>query len=118
MTKRTKGWVLWVVMCAAGVFAVLGQDATGGTGTGAGEDFLVTLVTKFPWLVTVLLVMGGLRMVFKPLMLAIEWYVKQTPGEADDVAIMKFQAGPIYKVLSIALDFLASVKLPVVKKPE
>lgn len=117
MTKRTKGWVLCLVWCVVGVFGVMAQDV-GAVETGAGEDFLVTIATRFPWLVTVLLVMGGLRMVFKPVMLAVEWYVKQTPGEADDVAIMKFQAGPIYKVLSIALDFLASVKLPVVKKPQ
>jgi hypothetical protein len=78
---------------------------------------IVGLVTQFPWLATALLVIGGLRLVLKPLMLAIEWYAKSTPNPNDDVAVLKFQAGPIYKWLAIGLDVIGSVKLPAIKPP-
>ena len=79
--------------------------------------FIVGLVTQYPWLATVLLVIGSLRLLLKPIMLAIEWYTKQTPNPNDDVAVLKFEAGPIYKVLSIGLDVLGSIKLPAIKPP-
>lgn len=60
--------------------------------------------------------MGTLRLLLKPVMLAIEWYAKQTPNPDDDVAVLKFEASPTYKWLSIGLDLLGSIKLPVIKK--
>lgn len=81
------------------------------------EGFIIGLVTQYPWLATVLLVIGSLRLVFKPVMLGIEWYTKQTPNPNDDVAVLKFEASPLYKVLSIGLDVIGSVKLPAIKPP-
>src|ERR1051325_2374103 len=80
---------------------------------GVWTAFIVGRVTQHPWLATVLLAIGSLRIVLKPIMLAIEWYTKQTPNPDDDVAVLKFEAGPIYKWLSIGLDVLGSIKLPV-----
>jgi len=80
--------------------------------------FIIGLVTQYPWLATVLLAVGSLRILLKPIMLAIEWYTKQTPNPDDDVAVLKFEAGPIYKWLSIGLDLLGSIKLPALKPPQ
>jgi hypothetical protein len=79
------------------------------------------LAGKYGWITTVILVIGCLRVLFKPVMLAIESYVKQTPGEADDARIAKFEAGVVYKAIAFVLDFGASIKLPLVTpstKPE
>lgn len=81
------------------------------------QGFLTSLITNHPWFATVIIAIGGLRLVLKPIMLAIEWYTKQTPNPNDDVAVLKFEAGPIYKVLSIGLDILGSVKLPTLVPP-
>ena len=59
-----------------------------------------------------LLVIGSLRILFKPVMLAIEKYVKETPSPEDDARIARFEAGPIYKAIGFVLDFGASIKLP------
>lgn len=81
------------------------------------QGLLLSLITKYPVLASVLLVIGSLRLLLKPIMLAIEWYTKQTPNPNDDVAVLKFEAGPIYKVLSIGLDVIGSIKLPSLAPP-
>ena len=75
------------------------------------------LLGKYGWLTTVILVIGSLRILFKPVMLAIENYVKQTPSAADDDRLAKFEAGPIYKVIAFVLDLGASIKLPLITPP-
>ena len=70
------------------------------------------LAGNYGWLTTVVLVIGSLRIVFKPIMLALENYVRQTPTVADDERLAKFEAGIIYKALAFLLDFAASIKLP------
>jgi hypothetical protein len=79
------------------------------------------LAGKYGWITTVILVIGCLRVLFKPVMLAIESYVKQTPGEADDARIAKFEGSSLYQAIAFVLDFGASIKLPLVApstKPE
>jgi len=78
----------------------------------------VGLVTQYPWLASILIAIGGLRLALKPIMLAIEWCTKQTPNPNDDVAVLKFEAGPIYKWIAIGLDVIGSVKLPALKAPK
>ena len=113
------GLFLWLMVCLLMVeCCLLAQDAAPSTIIPQpSTDFVVGLVTQYPWLATVLLVIGSLRLLLKPIMLAIEWYTKQTPNPNDDVAVLKFEAGPIYKILSIGLDVLGSIKLPAIKPP-
>lgn len=86
------------------------QDVTAGS-------FIADLASRFPWAVTVIAVIGALRLLFKPVMLAIDYYVKSTASPRDDEWVAKFEAGPVYKWLAIALDFIASIKLPPAKEP-
>ena len=74
-------------------------------------SFVLSLVHNHPWLANVILAIGSFRLVLKPIMLGIEYYTKQTPNPDDDVAVLKFESGPIYKVLAIGLDFIGSIKL-------
>lgn len=82
------------------------------------SGFILSLVANHPWLASLIFAMGTFRLALKPTMLAIEWYAKQTPNPDDDVAVLKFEAGPIYKCLSIGLDFLGSIKLPAIVPPK
>ena len=78
--------------------------------------FFVGLAAQYPWLATVLLIIGGLRCVFKPLMSVIDGYVKGNCSPEEYAKLQTFEAGPIYKWLNFGLDFVGSVKLPVVQK--
>ncbi len=82
---------------------------------GVFQPFVDGLLGKYGWLTTVLLAIGSLRILFKPVMLVVENTVKNDP--AKFAAIQKFEAGPIYKTIATVLDVGASIKLPLVKPP-
>src|SRR5258707_13822440 len=82
---------------------------------GVLQPLLDGLLGKYGWLTTVLLAIGSLRILFKPVMLVVENTVKNDP--AKFAAIQKFEAGPIYKTIATVLDVGASIKLPLVKPP-
>src|SRR5947207_957037 len=82
---------------------------------GVIQSLLDGLLGKYGWLTTVLLAIGSLRILFKPLMLVLENALKNDP--AKSTALQKFEAGPIYKTIATLLDVGASIKLPLVKPP-
>jgi hypothetical protein len=65
---------------------------------------------KYGWVATVVLVIGTLRILLKPVMAAIENAVANDPGRT--AALQKFEAGPVFKAISFVLDLGASIKLP------
>src|SRR5437764_12335691 len=79
------------------------------------QPVLDGLVGKYGWLTTVLLAVGSLRILFKPIMLVVENTLKNDP--AKYAAVQKFEAGPVYKAIATVLDVGASIKLPLVKPP-
>ena len=89
-------------------------DPGGPAGPNPLQPLLDGLLGKYGWLTTVILVIGTLRLLFKPVMLALENYVRQTATPNDDERLTKFEAGPVYKVISFALDLGASIKLPLI----
>lgn len=72
-------------------------------------DFLVSFAQSQPWAMTVLMVMGVARAIFKPAIALVDAYVLSTPGKSDDAAVAQFKQGKIYFVL----DYLFSLKFPV-----
>jgi hypothetical protein len=60
----------------------------------------------------ILMVMGGLRLVLKPIMAYLEKKALESPEKADDEKLAKMKEAGWYKVLSFVLDYSASVKLP------
>lgn len=75
-------------------------------------EFLTGLLSQFPWLGTVLMVLGAIRVIVKPLMAAFQSYVEYTPSESDNALFLKVKDNPIYKGIVFVLDYLGSVKLP------
>ena len=73
---------------------------------------LQQLVGQAPWLATILMVMGALRAIMKPLMELLKVIVKQTPSPKDDAWLSKAMESKFYKTLSFILDWVGSIKLP------
>ena len=104
--------VLLLILLPVFVFAQEPAPAAAAAQTaGALSPLVEGLLGKFGWLTQVVLVMGSLRLVFKPIMVAWHNYVAGTASAADDAALEKFERGPIYKTVSFVLDWGASIKL-------
>lgn len=67
------------------------------------------------WLVSLLLIIGSLRLVLKPAFALAYAVVALTPSVKDDEAVKKVDEGKIMKSIRFGLDWLASVKLPAKK---
>src|SRR5207244_7201968 len=84
-------------------------------GGSALQSLLDGLAGKYGFLTTVLLAIGSLRILFKPIMLVVENALKNDPVKF--AAVQRFEAGPFYKIIATVLDVGASIKLPLVKPP-
>ena len=116
---------------AVGLLALFGCVATGHADTNtvaavgdvtpyAGADtagavaapFIAGLVAKYPWIMTLLAVMGAFRAVAKPIFSAAEVGLGPDSSLAKKLRIA--ESGPIYKSMVWLLDFFFSVKAHVV----
>jgi hypothetical protein len=77
---------------------------------------LAGLLGRYGWVSQVLLIIGVLRVCFKPVMIYLEQRAKDSPGTEDDERLANFERGPIYKAIAFLLDFGGSIKLPTVTK--
>lgn len=75
-------------------------------------EFLLMLAAKYPIILTIVSVIGVLRVIFKPLMMIIETIVAATPSKKDDEKFNKFKSSSTYAFIVKFLDFFASIKLP------
>lgn len=105
-----------IIIPALGFAAVaFGQDASVTPAGIAVPDFVTQFITSFagshPWLVTALVLVGGLRLLFKPAVTAYESYVKNTADTADDERLAKIEASVAYKWVAWLLDYAASIKV-------
>ena len=96
------------VATVADVTPYAGADTTGAI----VAPFISGLVVKFPWIMTILAVMGTARAVAKPLFSAIE--ASLGPDNAFAKKMQAAEAGPVYKGFVWLLDFLFSVKVHLV----
>lgn len=69
------------------------------------------LVENYPTLSTVIMVIGALRLIVKPLLAIARSVVQYTPSTADDAALDSVEQSTIMKGLLFVLDWFASVKL-------
>lgn len=66
--------------------------------------------------VAILLLVGGLRVLFKPVMAALEAIAIYTPTKKDDKLYQELKESKAYKILRFVVDYIASIKLPEKKK--
>jgi hypothetical protein len=115
--EKKKTLVLALLLGIAGAAMAQAQEhnVPAADAVHALEPLLDGLAGKYGWLTTVILCVGSLRILFKPLMLALENALQSDPEKL--ARLQNFEAGPVYKTLAFILDLGASIKLPLVKPP-
>lgn len=67
---------------------------------------------QYPWLVTIVFIMGSFRLFLKPVMAIAEAVVGLTASPKDDELLAKVLDHKIYKAVAFVFDWLGSIKLP------
>lgn len=127
-------WRLFVVLaCSLALFPLLyGQNGAAvqpiqQTETSALPDLilgaLAVLAQKYPWVATIITILGSMRLWAKPLFSLIHTIVDLTPTKTDDTMWAKVHSfltdTAIGKSLSYLLDWIGSIKVtPPAPKPE
>lgn len=75
-------------------------------------EFLIPFIEKYPVLSSIVFIIGAMRVVFKPIMSAIQAYVEYTPNTNDNEMLKKIMDSYIYQKLVWLIDYVGSIKLP------
>lgn len=103
----------FAVDLAPAALAADGSDAAAVV-TAAGDTtvpWLDSIVTQYPWLATVLIVIGAFRVVAKPLMSLAHSFAAYTTTTKDDAIVAKVEASWAWRAFCWLLDWTASVKI-------
>lgn len=73
---------------------------------------VLQLILDVPHLPEVLIIMGAMRVVFKPLMATIQAYVDYTETLKDNELLDRLQQKGWFKAVAWVLDYVGSIKLP------
>lgn len=76
------------------------------------QPMLESLSGKYGPLLQGLTIMASLRLVFKPLMSALDGLVEIIPGDGDNKLLDKIKCSKYYKGVVFMVDYFASIKLP------
>ena len=72
---------------------------------------LLELAYNYPIVITVLSIIGALRIIMKPLFSILHQAVDFTPSNKDNVLLAKIEESKIFKAFIYFLDLFASIKL-------
>ena len=75
-------------------------------------NFAISFMSGNPYFGTFLMLVGILRVAFKPVMTVIQVIVDNTETKVDDKAVSAFVGSSTYKGIIFILDWFASIKLP------
>lgn len=85
-------------------------------------NFISQLALQYPLLTTILVFLGTMRVINKPLLSLARAFVKSTATQSDDVMLLYIETSKFYKAVTYFLDWTVSIKLPpktiVIPKPE
>jgi hypothetical protein len=74
-------------------------------------DVIMEVLEMLPWYGDLILVMGTMRAIMKPVSTVIETVVKATPSPADDEALYSIKRSNSFKILRWIVDYLGSIKI-------
>ncbi|HND36777.1 MAG TPA: hypothetical protein PKZ49_09195 [Nitrosomonas sp.] len=74
-------------------------------------EMLTEFMGKYPAISSILMVIGILRMINKPLFAILKAVADATPSEADNKLLDAAEKSAVYKGFVFVVDWLASVKL-------
>jgi hypothetical protein len=86
-------------------------DTAVGVGTQLATPWIVRFAQEWPWLCTLLAIMGFLRFIFKPLCAALHAYVLSTPDAEDDAIYHRVMQSAWLRWAVVLLDWLGSIKV-------
>lgn len=69
------------------------------------------LLEQMPWYGDLLVGMGFLRVIFKPIFTILNAIVEATPTDRDDQFMADFRQTNTFKMVVLGLDFFASIKI-------
>jgi hypothetical protein len=72
--------------------------------------FVLDLAAQNPQIAAILIVVGGFRIVMKPLVELAKAIAASTASPHDDKIISDVEASPIYKAILFVLDYAFSIK--------
>ena len=75
------------------------------------QDNLMDLFQQLPWYGDMLIVMGFLRVIFKPTFTILNAIVQATPSDKDNRMLADLRATSTYRIFVWVMDFFASVKV-------
>ena len=75
-------------------------------------ETFIELLKEYPWFANLVVIMGSLRVIFKPLFSLIDAVIAATPNKDDDKAWLQFKQSKAASLLIWLIDYIASVKIP------
>lgn len=104
------GSALAPLLAQAGPTTNATVNAIAETGTSVGTPFIAKFAADHPWLVTLLLIVGALRFVLKPIVAALHAWAASTEDPRDDELIAKVESSTSWKWALFVIDWLGSIK--------
>ena len=74
------------------------------------QETVAQLMVQFPWIATIFMVIGVIRVVVKPLMELAKSIAASTPSTKDDAAVASLESNKIYKTVLFVIDWIFSLK--------
>lgn len=75
------------------------------------DQMIIDFATQHPSLASVLIIIGSLRLVFKPLFAALHSFAQSTGNASLDQGLTSVEQSQLYTWVSWLLDYLGSIKL-------
>lgn len=75
------------------------------------RPLVVRVVENHPWVASLLLLIGSLRLICKPIMSLVRSRIAATPTTDDDAQLQRVMSSWWYQALAWTLDFVASIKI-------
>ncbi len=81
-------------------------------------SFIFWVVSKNPTIAALIVFMGTIRLVMKPIVSAIMQIVDMTETKSDNEFVQKIIESKTYKAVTWVLDYVGSIKVPQAPKKE
>lgn len=75
-------------------------------------DIIIDSIKEYPWFTNLVIIMGTLRLIFKPMFSLINVVVEATPTEKDNKIWRRIQESKQMRFIVWLVDYFASIKLP------
>jgi hypothetical protein len=125
VNTRTVPLIFVLLLALLGLFltplAVMSQEAIPlppELAADLARPLVVRVVQSHPWVASLLILIGSLRLLFKPIMSLVRSRIAATPTTEDDAQLQRVMSSWWYQALAWTLDFVASIKIaPPIQQP-